>query len=191
MAIVSAGHALGVLNYVFLSSEGIKPDTRQAINIYRLSYSFVGFVCVQVFDHCSSMQLDIIMSPFYVPMLTQNEPRRQKTGLWGFRPGPTQIRLGNHRRWLEARNFGTRKLLSTIHVAITKALISCAELICGFVFAYAKIRFSHAAAQITTLRSILNRSTHPAMLTVDRCVIIRCLEVIGWLSWCFTSTVNS
>ena len=74
VAIVSAGHALGVLNYVFLSSEGIKPDTRQAINIYRLSYSFVGFVCVQVCDHCSSMQLDIIMSPFYVPMLTQNEP---------------------------------------------------------------------------------------------------------------------
>ena len=109
MAIVSAGHALGVLNYVFLSSEGIKPDTRQAINIYRLSYSFVGFVCVQVCDHCSSMQLDIIMSPFYVPMLTQNEPRRQKTGLRGFRPGPTQIGLGNHRRWLEARNFGTRK----------------------------------------------------------------------------------
>ena len=87
MAIVSAGHALGVLNYVFLSSEGIKPDTRQAINIYRLSYSFVGFVCVQVCDHCSSMQLDIIMSPFCVPMLTQNEPRRQKTGLRGFRLG--------------------------------------------------------------------------------------------------------
>ena len=136
------------------------------------------------------MQLDIIMSPFYVPMLTQNEPRRQKTCLQGFRPGPTQIGLGNHRRWLEARNFGT----STIHVAKTKALISCAvtaQLICGFVFAYAKIRFSHVAAQITTLRSILNRSTHSAMLTVDCCVIIRCLEVIGWLSWCFTSTVNS
>ena len=89
VAIVSAGHALGVLNYVFLSSEGIKPDTRQAFNIYRLSYSFVGFVCVQVCDHCSSMQLDIIMSPFYVPMLTQNESRHQKTGLRGFRPGPT------------------------------------------------------------------------------------------------------
>ena len=192
MAIVSAGHALGVLNYVFLSSEGIKPDTRQAINIYRLSYSFVGFVCVQVCDHCSSMQLDIIMSPFYVPMLTQNEPPRQKTGLRGFRPGPTQIGLGNHRRWLEAQILELGS--STIHVAKTKALISCAvtaQLICGFVFAYAKIRFSHVAAQITTLRSILNRSTHPAMLTVDCCVIIRCLEVRGWLSWCFTSTVNS
>ena len=37
----------------------------------------------------------------------------------------------------------------TIRVAKTKALISCAvtaQLICVFVFAYAKIRFSHVAA---------------------------------------------
>ena len=26
------------------------------------------------------------------------EPRREKTGLWGFRPGPTQTRLYGHRR---------------------------------------------------------------------------------------------
>ena len=31
-----------------------------------------------------------------------NEPRSEKTGLWGFRPGPTQTRLYSHRRWLEA-----------------------------------------------------------------------------------------
>ena len=31
-----------------------------------------------------------------------NEPRCEKTGLWGFRPGPTQTRLYSHRRWLEA-----------------------------------------------------------------------------------------
>ena len=39
----------------------------------------------------------------------------------------------------------------TIRVAKTKALISfavTAKLICVFVFAYAKIRFSHDAAQI-------------------------------------------
>ena len=30
------------------------------------------------------------------------EPRREKTGLRGFRPGPTQTRLYNHTRWLEA-----------------------------------------------------------------------------------------
>ena len=34
--------------------------------------------------------------------LSSNEPRREKTGLRGFRPGPTQIRLYNNRRWLEA-----------------------------------------------------------------------------------------
>ena len=30
------------------------------------------------------------------------EPRSEKTGLQGFRPGPTQTRLYSHRRWLEA-----------------------------------------------------------------------------------------
>ena len=38
-----------------------------------------------------------------------HEPRRQKTGLRGFRPGPTQTGLYSHRRWLEAWNFGFRK----------------------------------------------------------------------------------
>ena len=31
-----------------------------------------------------------------------NEPRCEKTGLRGFRPGPTQTRLYSHRRWLDA-----------------------------------------------------------------------------------------
>ena len=42
----------------------------------------------------------------------------------------------------------------TICVAKTKALISCevtAQLICAFVFAYAKIRFSHDEAHIVEL----------------------------------------
>ena len=30
------------------------------------------------------------------------EPRYEKTGLRGFRPGPTQTGLYSHRRWLEA-----------------------------------------------------------------------------------------
>ena len=30
------------------------------------------------------------------------EPRCEKTGRRGFRPGPTQTRLYSHRRWLEA-----------------------------------------------------------------------------------------
>ena len=43
---------------------------------------------------------------------------------------------------------------STIRVAKTKALISCAvtaQLICVFVFAYAKSRFSHNEAQMKPL----------------------------------------
>ena len=37
------------------------------------------------------------------------EPRCEKTGLRGFRPGLTQTGLCSHRRWLEALNFGFRK----------------------------------------------------------------------------------
>ena len=65
------------------------------------------------------------------------EPRYEKTGLRGFRPGPTQTGLCSHRRWLETRNFGFRKKRNcTIRVAKTKALISfpvTAKLICVFV----------------------------------------------------------
>ena len=78
------------------------------------------------------------------------EPRCEKTGLRGFQPGPTQTRLYNHTRWLEALNFLYRKKRDcTIYVAKTKALIRfavTAKLICVFVFAYAKSRFSHDAA---------------------------------------------
>ena len=69
----------------------------------------------------------------------------------GFRPGPTQTWLYSHRRWLVACNFGFRKERDcTIRIAKTKALISCAvtaQLICVFVFAYAK-KFSYNAAHI-------------------------------------------
>ena len=37
------------------------------------------------------------------------EPRCEKTDHRGFRPGPTQNRLYNHTRWLEAWNFVYRK----------------------------------------------------------------------------------
>ena len=45
--------------------------------------------------------------PTYSDMI--NEPRCEKTGLLGFRPGSTQIGLYSHRRWLEACNFLSRK----------------------------------------------------------------------------------
>ena len=53
------------------------------------------------------------------------EPSHEKTCLWGFRPGPTQTELCGYRRWLEAWNFGFRKLRHcTIYVAKTKVLRS-------------------------------------------------------------------
>ena len=46
------------------------------------------------------------------------EALRKKTYILGFRPGPTQNRLNNHSRWLEARNFRfTREKNRTIYVA--------------------------------------------------------------------------
>ena len=38
----------------------------------------------------------------YHQIHTLSEPRCEKTGLRGFRPGPTQSGLYDHRRWLEA-----------------------------------------------------------------------------------------
>ena len=82
-----------------------------------------------------------------------NEPRCEKTGLRGFRPGPIQTVLYCHRRWLEASNFGFRKKRNcSIRIAKTKALICCtftAQLICVFVFAYAINRFSHNEARMS------------------------------------------
>ena len=50
----------------------------------------------------------------------------------------------------------------TIRIAKTKALISFADtakLICVFIFAYAKIRFSHDAAQLIVKNSFLGSVT--------------------------------
>ena len=77
--------------------------------------------------------------------ILSREPRREKTGLRGFRPGPTQTGLCRCRRWLEALNFGFRKnRICTIRVAKTVT----ANLICVFVFACANCWFFHDAAQI-------------------------------------------
>ena len=73
----------------------------------------------------------------------------------GFRPGPTQVGLYSHRRWLETGNFGFRKKrICTIRVAKTKALINfavTAKLISAFVFAYADCLFSHVAAHLISV----------------------------------------
>ena len=89
--------------------------------------------------------------PLTPPLLY--EPQHQKTALRGFQPDLTQTGLDNHWRWLGTWNFGFRKQRDcTIQVGKTKALISFAvtvKLICVFVLAYAKIRFSHVVAHIT------------------------------------------
>ena len=73
-----------------------------------------------------------------------------RTDLWGFRPGLTHTDLYSDRSRLEALNFRFKKERNcTIDVVKAKALISFAvtvKLICTFVFACAKIRFSHDAA---------------------------------------------
>ena len=56
-----------------------------------------------------------------------NEPHRKKTGLRGFRPGPTHARLYSFKKKLEAQDFGfTNQSNRTIYVAKTRTMISCA-----------------------------------------------------------------
>ena len=77
--------------------------------------------------------------------MTIYELRCEKTGLRGFRPGPTQTGLCSYRRWLEAWNFRFRKKGDcSIRVAKTKGLISLAvtaKLICVFVLHMQKAGF--------------------------------------------------
>ena len=101
------------------------------------------------------------------------EPRCEKNGLRGFRPGPTQTGLYNNRRWLEVWIFGFRKWrYCTIYVAKPNALISfavTAKLICVFVFAYAKSRLSHDEVQIKVHgRVFLNGTASQFVLPLDR-----------------------
>ena len=65
------------------------------------------------------------MSTYRFSLDTANKPRREKTDLRGFRPGPTQSNLYSHRK-LEAGILDIRKLKRncTILVAKTIALIN-------------------------------------------------------------------
>ena len=81
-------------------------------------YMLGGNLGSLLYGDVSVMKLFILTHPF--PNSAQNygnygglktlsyEPRCEKTGLRGFRPGPTQTGLYSHRRWLEAGNFGFR-----------------------------------------------------------------------------------
>ena len=66
------------------------------------------FLCIcSVYSTLSLKVVDIhinsppFMKSFWYSENKRNEPR-EKTGLRGFRPGPTQTRLYSYRRWLEA-----------------------------------------------------------------------------------------
>ena len=55
--------------------------------------------------NCILMNFCVFVVSDDLMLFLQNEPRREKTGLRGFRPGPTQTGLYSHRRWVEALNF--------------------------------------------------------------------------------------
>ena len=60
-------------------------------------------------------------------------------------------------QWPVISDLGSREIICTIYEAKTKALINCtvtAQLICSFVFAHAKGRFSRDAAQTYLFDSV-------------------------------------
>ena len=62
----------------------------------------MGWTLVKLYAACMGSKHARETSYFTLWIVTLNEARCEKTGLLGFRPGPTQTRLYNHTRWLEA-----------------------------------------------------------------------------------------
>ena len=79
--------------------------------------------------------------------LKLNKPRRENACLRGFGPG----RMYSHKTIARGLKFRIYEVDGGTHyVSKINALVSCAvtaHLVCAFVFAYAKGRFSHDAAQ--------------------------------------------
>ena len=75
-----------------------------------IKHFFVGGFDLDIFLFLNSYSRDVNHTLMllrhgvnYVAALSFSfEPRSEKTGLRGFRPGPTQTGLYSHRRWLEA-----------------------------------------------------------------------------------------
>ena len=73
----------------------------------QILYVYVIFVCFLtvfnyfLFGHHGKLYISVIES-FMTDHIETYEPRCEKTGLRGLRPGPTQAGLYSHRRWLEA-----------------------------------------------------------------------------------------
>ena len=70
-------------------------SSHKTTSTYMNTGTFVSDKLVAVFHADSGETMEYITPPFF-------EPRCEKTGLRGFRPGPTQTGLYSHRRWLEA-----------------------------------------------------------------------------------------
>ena len=84
------------------------------------------------------------------------EPSYEKINNLCFQPGLTQTRLYGHRRWLEVSNLGFKKMRdSSVRVAKTKALISCAvaaQLICTVCFRICKLLVFGSFSSICLLK---------------------------------------
>ena len=65
-------------------------------------FSFFKTGAVHVRYLCHPLIIMVVVEAHIDNLVPRNGPRCEKTGLWGFRPGPTQTRLYSHRRWLEA-----------------------------------------------------------------------------------------
>ena len=62
-------------------------------------FSTIDAVAIKTADRLKLKRASVFLN--YVAVFV-NEPPCEKTGLRGFRPGPTQTGLWSHRRWLEA-----------------------------------------------------------------------------------------
>ena len=73
---------------------------------------FFGVLRVKM-DRNLALIIDILCLPLKRTFI---EPRCEKTGLWGFRPGPTQTRLHSDRRWwrLEIMYLGRREIVLSV-----------------------------------------------------------------------------
>ena len=76
-----------------------------------LPHSYLRFVFTYAkrFSYNAAHVLLVMVTMYHCGMLNSYEPRHEKIGLWGFRPGPTQTGLYHDRGLLEASNLGFRK----------------------------------------------------------------------------------
>ena len=67
--------------------------------VLKRKYRYITYCCVKDSQNCDIYAIYNIHCCYLFELYA---PRSEKTGLRGFRPGPTQTRLYSQRRWLEA-----------------------------------------------------------------------------------------